>query len=1053
MNGFLLTLVFSMSAQADAPVPYYPRSFDSNQSLGGINENLLDITGRNRDNLVPIVGDNSCPPGQALTGATQKNGYIFGGTCQGIVASSTSPINYSSLFSLSGSTTDTTFGTCWVGSTVTITTLGGHIEVWFTGSFEKTIANQSVFTNFLQDGLYVSPMSASSPASADIPAAANAGVSGASFKYFLTVATGTHSYCLQTRVSAGTAKFSADSANQFGVADMLGGAVGPTGATGPTGGPSIIVTNSPYNAVCNGVADDSTAIQNALDASHGSVGLGCNHQCKILSGITIHNSGVIFDGCGSAGNDLNGSSLLKASTLNGSAITIATGNVVINNLRINGAAGNGGPGISLQGNHNVLNNVGIYTMGGDGVRVGCDVPTCNVNSWLMSNVDSTSNGGRGFYISDKPWGTPPDASAGTCINCRALANGDDGLYVRNANFNTFVNFLPENNAGYGVHVTSNAVFTNFYGGDADELNTLGSVLIDTGTRNVVINGMTFGSTLYNYGVSPILTTIESAASVTGGNGLVVGATWTAFGFEVTDPTSTQGQVTVDNSNGIVMFGRLSAVPGSSTRVRMQGRLGNRVMEWNTTGGSASFWNPSGDAGLFGIGTSDPHTALDVEGNAQIGFGVSKSTFTGSGSLNLAFGITGSTGAFTSTVTVSGPLGVGTLTPQAFMHISSKPTNGPSISLKIDGDATTPLAIASSFTFTSAGYLGIGTASPLGPIDISSGTRSGTTCKTCPVYVTAAFGQASVPGVEFRYLNNTAGLGFGYSGLYTTGTNQFMYLVPNGTGGLGVGFEGSGANKLDVYGNAAIGTTAYGVTAPTNGLAVVGNLSLGRANNQAPDGISISSRGYSCDGAGCYIKLKANGLSDTAGNVGTIVIKHATDPNTDLLSLRQDNSFGYLHLDTKTGAVWSNIMTIDPANTRIGIGAITQPNAGLDVRSSTVSTGYVLAVSSQNSGVIFGVTGSGVIVSSSAIPTATCDAGTPVVSATATNQHGQLVAGTSSTNCTVTFSAAMPKTPDCICQDRSSLVSVRVSAESTASFTCAAVTLSGDTITWWCPVAP
>lgn len=85
-----LLLAFSGLSYADNNVPYYPRDTDKNQALGGINQNFNDITGRNRDNLVPIVKDNACAPGEALTGATQKNGYIFGGTCTSVTQSSTS---------------------------------------------------------------------------------------------------------------------------------------------------------------------------------------------------------------------------------------------------------------------------------------------------------------------------------------------------------------------------------------------------------------------------------------------------------------------------------------------------------------------------------------------------------------------------------------------------------------------------------------------------------------------------------------------------------------------------------------------------------------------------------------------------------------------------------------------------------------------------------------------------------------------------------------------------------------------------------------------------
>lgn len=81
--AFFLLVTVGGIVLADTPVPYYPRSFDKNQSMGAINQNLQDITGRNRDRLVGVVGNATCGSTQALLGATEKNGYIFGGSCGG----------------------------------------------------------------------------------------------------------------------------------------------------------------------------------------------------------------------------------------------------------------------------------------------------------------------------------------------------------------------------------------------------------------------------------------------------------------------------------------------------------------------------------------------------------------------------------------------------------------------------------------------------------------------------------------------------------------------------------------------------------------------------------------------------------------------------------------------------------------------------------------------------------------------------------------------------------------------------------------------------------
>lgn len=86
----LLSMALAGAALADTPSPYYPRTTKSNQDLGAINRDLDDITSRNRNNLVKQQGNVACPAGQALTGATYKNGYTFGGTCQSITGAAPS---------------------------------------------------------------------------------------------------------------------------------------------------------------------------------------------------------------------------------------------------------------------------------------------------------------------------------------------------------------------------------------------------------------------------------------------------------------------------------------------------------------------------------------------------------------------------------------------------------------------------------------------------------------------------------------------------------------------------------------------------------------------------------------------------------------------------------------------------------------------------------------------------------------------------------------------------------------------------------------------------
>ncbi len=97
---------------------------------------------------------------------------------------------------------------------------------------------------------------------------------------------------------------------------------------------------------------------------------------------------------------------------------------------------------------------------------------------------------------------------------------------------------------------------------------------------------------------------------------------------------------------------------------------------------------------------------------------------------------------------------------------------------------------------------------------------------------------------------------------------------------------------------------------------------------------------------------------------------------------------------------------------------------------------------------------GVLTSSTTQGTVSCTAGTPVLSATATDQHGSFVAGSLATACTYTFKTAWPQIPDCICQGNLSTINVVASATSKTAVTCTgASAITGDTITFTCWSAP
>lgn len=96
---------------------------------------------------------------------------------------------------------------------------------------------------------------------------------------------------------------------------------------------------------------------------------------------------------------------------------------------------------------------------------------------------------------------------------------------------------------------------------------------------------------------------------------------------------------------------------------------------------------------------------------------------------------------------------------------------------------------------------------------------------------------------------------------------------------------------------------------------------------------------------------------------------------------------------------------------------------------------------------------GVITSSTPIPSISCSAGTGVLGAESTNQHGNFVAGTAATSCTVTFTTAWPKKPSCFCNDETNTLLTKAVGTTTTLVCSSLSALTGDTITYGCQGAP
>jgi hypothetical protein len=176
---------------------------------------------------------------------------------------------------------------------------------------------------------------------------------------------------------------------------------------------------------------------------------------------------------------------LKSASLNGTAVVLGA-NSEFQGGGIVAEAGNGGDGFQLLGNSSKL--IKSFSIGndGDGVRIGSkSTSSGNSNSFLVEEVFSQNNGGRGFYVHHSTTAEGPDANAGVLRKCFATGNASDGIKLGHCFWVTVENCLTEVNGGWGLDISSTvnggaaeSRYHTIIGGDFNEGNTAGTGRID-----------------------------------------------------------------------------------------------------------------------------------------------------------------------------------------------------------------------------------------------------------------------------------------------------------------------------------------------------------------------------------------------------------------------------------------------------------------------------------------------------------------------------------------------------------------------------------------------
>ena|SRR3990167_11485246 len=153
---YLVAFFFLNSITHAAPPPYFIYETKSNRDTGAIDENdraLYDY-GRRTDLTSGGTVDG------ALTISGSGNGITFpDGTTQ-TTAATASSLSYTSSATLlvPGNFTDTTLGVCHSGSTVSFSTGGCRVRVWFNGSIGAVGGTNKHVVGILVDGAFPAPL-------------------------------------------------------------------------------------------------------------------------------------------------------------------------------------------------------------------------------------------------------------------------------------------------------------------------------------------------------------------------------------------------------------------------------------------------------------------------------------------------------------------------------------------------------------------------------------------------------------------------------------------------------------------------------------------------------------------------------------------------------------------------------------------------------------------------------------------------------------------------------------------------------------------------------
>lgn len=463
-----------------------------------------------------------------------------------------------------------------------------------------------------------------------------------------------------------------------------------------------------------------------------------------------------------------------------------------------------------------------------------------------------------------------------------------------------------------------------------------------------------------------------------------------------------GQYGQASSSGSFVYSDLSAT-NSNNYVSH----GYNTANFQATGGfyidnsSLTVTGPVTGSTFFGDGshlTGIPSTG-SISGFYVPYTGATSNVVLGNNNLSTSYGISAATAVITSSATVLG-------------NFSASGT-------ALVVTASTVSLFGSTVTVLSNGFVGIGTNTPTGQLSTHANNLDTVSLN--------AYGTSPLSLLILRGASGTKDAPTALAAGKSWGQIQWNGY---GTSAFGGSRAAIIVTSTEAFTDTAQGTTMGLQTTRTGTVVSATHLFIGA------DGQTGIGEGGSVGAPTAIVEI-SSAPGNTAANVNLFRISSGTAAGTKMVTV---SILGGMHLNGGTPLTVASTITV-------------QGNAFSVGASSLVVTGGKVGVGTTAPTTALSVYG--VITSSTTQGTISCNAGTPTLSATCTDQHCTFAAGTLATACTYTFSQTLTQVPDCIAGTNAATpIAVSVTSPSNTSITItAAAALTGDNVTFICGQAP